>query len=257
MSFSFSDTSTLKGLAQLYAKEIGLNDPTILTGSTTKMQDFAAAVNQALDDFWAIAIPASGTWNLDDTNQTDYPIITTNLVSGQRDYTFLADGSSNLILDIYRIFVLQSSTSTLYQEIYPVDAQSDEYSETWGLTSGQNTTGVPFRYDKTANGIFLDPIPSYNATNGLKLYINREASYFTYTDTTKKPGVPGILHKYFYLKPAAEYARRNNLTNYVALSNEVAKMEGIPGRAGTIEKYFAFRVRDERKQLSMRSINFR
>ena len=205
-----------------------------------------------MDDFWNIALPASGRWQLDDSNQTDYPIITTNLVANQRDYNFTTDETGNLILDIYRVLVLASATGTTYYDIYPVDAQSD--IDTFGLTDGQDTTGTPFRYDKTANGIFLDPIPSYSATNGLKIYINREASYFTTADTTKKPGVPGILHKYFYLKPALDYARRNNLSNYNTLAVEVEKMEG---KGGTIEKHFAFRSRDERKQLTMSPIRFR
>ena len=175
-------------------------------------------------------------------------------MANQRDYTFTTDGSGNLILDIYRVFIFRSATATDYEEIFPVDSQSDRWVLTDGLTRNQTNTGTPSVYDKTANGFFLDPIPSYNATNGLKVYINREASYFTSTDTTKKPGVPGNLHKYFYLKPAAEYARRNNLANQDRLMTEVLKMEG---KGGTIEKQFAFRARDERKGLSMRGISFR
>lgn len=255
MSIQFSDPTNLKGLAQLYATEIGYKNPAEFTNNTTYMKQFAADVNLAMDDFFAIAIPASGTWQLDDSNHGDYPIIKTNIVSGQRDYTFTTDGSGNLILDIYRVAILPSATATLYEEIYPIDAQSDV--DTVGLVQENATTGVPYRYDKTSNGIFFDPIPSYNATNGLKMYINRESSYFAYTDTTKKPGVPGLFHKYFYLKPAAENARRNNLSNAAKLMDEVAKMEGVPGRAGSIAKYFGFRARDERKQLTMSRINFR
>lgn len=209
------------------------------------MAKFTSACNQALDDFWAIAIPASGRWQLDDSNQTDYPIITTNLVANQRDYSFTTDGSSNLILDIYRVFILPSATATDYVEIYPVDAQSD--TNTIGLTANNTTTGVPFQYDKTANGIFLDPIPSYNSTNGLKIYINREASYFTTASTTTKPGVDGRLHKYFYLKPALEYARRNNLANYASIEREVLKLEGIDGNGGLIREVYSNRARDEKR----------
>lgn len=254
MSAQFNDTTNYKGLVQLYEKEIGANRGDV-SGDTNRLKEFTADVNIALDDFWNIAIPASGTWQIDDSNHTDYPIITTNIVANQRDYPFTTDEGGNLILDVYRVFVLTSATATGYVEIFPVDAQSDLYTE--GLTDGQNSTGAPCTYDKTANSIFLDPVPSYNATNGLKLYINREASYFTYTDTTKKPGVPGILQKYLYLKPAAEYARRNNLTNADRLAVEVAKMEGIQGRPGMIEEYFSYRARDERKQLTMARINHR
>ena len=238
-------------MAQHFEEEIGAN-PGDITGNTAKLKMFTALVNAALDSFWNIAITASGTWQLDDSNHTDYPIITTNLVASQRDYSFTTDGSSNLILDIYRVFILSSATDTRYEEISPVDAQSN--IETTGFTDGLNTEGTPYHYDKTANGIFLDPIPSYNATNGLKLYINREVSYFTTADTTKKPGVPGILHAYFYLKPAAQYARRRNLANFPNLEREVIKYEGVNGRGGLIRNHFANRARDERHIMTPKKI---
>lgn len=216
------------------------------------MAQFVSDCNQALDDFWAIAIPASGTWQLDDSGHSDYPIITTDLVASQRDYSFTTDQQGNLILDIYRVFVKLSASSSIYQEIYPIDVQSDIGTE--GFTDGQNLTGTPDHYDKTANGLFLDPIPSYASTNGLKLYINREASYFTTSDTTKKPGVHGDLHKYFYLKPASEYARRNNLANYRNIEREVLKLEGINGRGGLIRETYARREKDVRKIMRPKKI---
>jgi len=255
MSIQFNDTTNLRGLAQFYEKEIGANQGDV-TGNTARMKEFVASCNQALDDFWTVAIPASGIWQLDDSAQTDFPVIKANIVgtpTPQRDYTWTTDGSGNLILDVYKVLILQSATATYYQEIYPIDELETPYNDILAEDTN-NTGGTPYRYGKMANGIFLDPKPNYNATNGLKIYINREATYFTLTDTTKKPGVPGNLHKYFYLKPAAEYARRNNLANQDRLMAEVLKMEG---KGGTIEKQFAWRARDERKGLSMKSINFR
>lgn len=245
MSLVFNDISTFKGLVQLYEKEIGANQGDI-SGNSTKLKEFAADANLALDDYFSIALPVSGTWQLDDSNQTDYPIITTNIVSGQRDYSFTTDQQSNLILDIYKVIVLSSATATIYLEIDP----ADETIET-SLIDGSNIAAVPSRYAKMANGIFLDPIPNYNATAGLKVVINREASYFTSADTTKKPGVPGLHHKYFYLKPAMEYARRNNLTNQDRITAEVLKME-----RDTIPEYFGGRSRDEHRVLKTKSINY-
>lgn len=205
MSRTFNDTTNLNGIVQAYEEEIGANQGDI-SGNTTKLKQFVSATKSAFDRYWSIALTASGKWQLDDSNQTDYPIITTNLVANQRDYAFTTDGSSNLILDIYKAAVLGSATGTLYSEIDPVDAQSEKYSPF--VEDNTSTTGVPSTYDKTSNGIFLNPIPSYSATNGLKVYINREASYFATSDTTKKPGVPGNHHDYFYLYPAMIYARR-------------------------------------------------
>lgn len=238
MSLVFNDTTNYRGLVQVYEDEIGANRGDV-SGNTEKLKKVTADINLALDDFTEMAIRSSGTWQWDDTNQTDYPIITTSLVSGRRDYTFTTDESGNLILDIYKVMVADSGGR--FTEIRPVDVQSQRDTE--GFWDGANTGGTPDKYDKTANGIFLDPIPNYNYTNGLKAYINREASYFTTADTTKKPGVPGIFHKYLALRPAQDYARRNSLDNHDRIQGEVLRMEQ------EIQAYFAFRPRDEKPRL--------
>lgn len=246
MSLQFNDTTAYKGIVQTYEKEAGFN-PGDISGDTTALKLLAADVNLAFDDFWAIALPASGNWQLDDSNQTDYPVMFTNLVQGQRDYSWTVDGSSNLVLDIYKALILPSATATLYQPITPIDAQGDNWND---IQVNVTTQGTPYQYDKTANGIFLDPIPSYNATSGLKIYINREPSYFAYTDTTKKPGVPGLFHRYFAIKPAMEYSRRKGLTSYAGLANEVAQMEKA------IKAYFGKRERDVRPIMRGKKIDY-
>lgn len=244
MSLQFNDVTTRKGIVQIYEKEIGATFGYI-SGNEERLKDFTADCNLAIDDYIAIAIKGSGTWQVDDTNHQNYPIITTNLVSGQRDYTFLVDENGNSILDIYKV-VVKDSTG-IYKELSTVDQQSADSSDlnVDSFIDGQNKTGVPTRYDKTANGIFLDLIPNYDSENGLKVFINREGSYFTYSDTIKKPGFPGLHHKYFALKPALDYARRNNLTSLPRIENDVAILER------KIEDYFSERVKDERRGISV------
>jgi len=221
MSLPFSDLTNFKGIIQIYEKECGFNQGDI-SSNTAKLKAATADVNLAVDDFFTIGFKNSGTWQLDDSNHDDYPIIQTNIISGQRDYSFIEDVQGNLILDIYRVMVADSAG--VFREVFAKDQQTI-YSDTSNYIDGQNSTGIPTTYDKTANGIFLDLIPNYNRTSGLKVYINREGSYFAYDDTTKMPGVPGSFHKYFALKPALDYARRKSLANYNALAIEVAKME--------------------------------
>ena len=240
MSIQFNDTTNRKGLVQFYEKEIGARRG-LISGDSNLLKDFTADVNVALDDYLNLAIKSSGNWQFDDSNQTDYPMIKTNLISGQRSYVFTVDETDNLILDIYRVMVADSAG--VFKEISPIDQQTYG-SNTTSFYDGKNNTGKPETYDKTANGIFLDPIPNYSLTNGLKIFINRETTYFTSSATTKKPGVPGIHHKYFYLKPALEYVRRNSLGNYSALSNQVSLLEE------EIKKYFGLREKDVKKRLS-------
>jgi len=170
-------------------------------------------INQAQDDVYTLGLKARG-WNMDDFNHTHDPFITIDLVDGQRDYHFTDDEQGNLILDIHRVMVRQSATGE-YKTIIPVDIQSDKEEDVKGFIDGNDTEGIPTKYEKTGNGIFLDYIPSYSATAGLKIYISREASYFTGVgDTmTAYSGIDGLCHDYLYLKPAYEYARDKGLTN--------------------------------------------
>lgn len=238
MSIQFNDTTAYKGLVQLYEKDIAVARG-VISGDTNKLKEFTADCNIAFDDFLHLAFNSSGTWQYDDSNHTDFPIITTNLVASQRDYTFTNDESGNLIIDIHRVFV-RNSTTDPYFEIHPVDVQTDNEGIISEIADGLNSEGTPYRYEKTGNGIFLDPIPDTSVTNGLKLYINREASYFISTDTTKKPGVPGILHAWFYKKPAYEYAKRHLLSNVNVLREDVQLLEE------KIKDYFSHRERDKR-----------
>lgn len=243
----FNDTANLTGLVQGYEDAIGAQ-PGDVSGNTIALKKFAARANSALADYWGIALQAEGTWQLDDSNHKqpdgitgNYPIITTNLVAGQRDYSFTTDASGNLILDIYR--VMAADASGTFRTLMPVDVQSQNDMDTF--YDGRDSAGTPTRYDKTANGIFLDLIPNYAREGGLKVYINREASQFAITDTTKKPGVPGIHHDYFFLKPAAEYARIHAPALFAPLQSRVLEMEQA------VRAYFSKRPRDERGRVGV------
>lgn len=212
-------------------------------------------INVALDKVWSIILPAAGKWQLDDTNHADYPIITTNLVQGQRDYSFTSDEQGNLILDIYKVQI--KDPSGIYRDLLPVDQQAQSTLPTdipniaagippSTMTDGQETQGVPTCYDKTGNGIFLDLVPAYDSIDGLRIFINREASYFTVGDTTKKPGFAGIFHEYLALRPSYQYAYRKGLQNTVALQSEMLRMES------EMKAYYGRRDKDTRKRLSPR-----
>lgn len=222
-----------------YTQLIDLIDDNVKTNSVSyTTADKTRDINIALDRVFALIFQVGGTWQFDDSNHTDYPIITTNIVSGQRDYPFTTDEQGNLILDIYKVMV--ADEDGLFREITPVDQQSYAPSN---YTDGLNTQGQPNSYDKTANGIFVDPIPNYNSTGGLKVFINREGSYFTTSDTTKKAGFAGLFHEYLALRPSYQYAFRNSLANTSVLKSEMLEMENA------IMDYYKAREKDVVKTL--------
>jgi len=224
-----------------------LIDLEVKTNTTSyPLADKVLDINVALDDAIDIAIKSCGIGQVDDTNNTDYPIITTDLVLGQRDYSYTQDQTGNLVLDIYKVMIMNSSG--VYEEIPQVDMQSQRGTESF--YDGLNVTGQPTCYDRTGNGIIFDVIPNYNATAGLKMFINREGSYFTVSDTTKKPGIDGRLHEYLVVSPACKFAQRNSLNNEQLLYNRKLLLEK------KISEVYSKKDRGVRKILSKKPINF-
>ncbi len=251
MAIKFNQTTTLDGLVQYYEKEMGY-DYGFISGNTTRLRSFTARANQALDRYFALAIQASGRWELDDTNHGDFNNIYTTLTSGQRDYGITVDDNSAAILDVYKVLILPTSTSTEYVEVYPVDETSSEYIS---IISEGPGVGVPTFYGKRGNSIIFNVTPNYTATRGIKILVNRESHYFEYTDTTQTAGYP-YHQEYFWMRPALEDGRSNmSDSQYTKLRDEVQKLEGDNNRVGLIQKAYGRRNRDEIDFISGESIN--
>jgi len=223
MAIPFNATATKKGLIQLIERRLGFADA-FISGDTTRLARWTADINIAIDKAFHIIFGADGRWQYDDSNHTDYPIINTDIVASQRDYSFTTDANSNVILDIHKV-LYRSSTTAPYVELFPVDVQQDPEWRVSSLADGLETTGQPTHYDKTANGIFLDPVPSANVTKGLKVYINREGHYFSTTDTTETAGFAGLYHEYLAVEPMYRFAVDKGLRNVNILAVEVEKLE--------------------------------
>lgn len=244
MSLQFSDTDNYRGIIQGIEREFGW-DYGYLSGNTIRLKEWTADINLTHDEALALIFNRAGgsPWQYDDTNHSKYPIIKTNLVSGKRDYTFTTDEQGNVILDIYRILV--ADREGVLRDVYNADQQTpdNQNSNTDLFVDGRNETGVPTKADKTANGIFLDYIPNYSVTDGIQLYINREGSYFTHNDTTKKPGIAGLYHEYYIVNPCYRHAQRKNLDNKNSLlERKLALEDGI-------RRHYGFRDRGVKQRL--------
>jgi hypothetical protein len=226
-------------------RRLGLKSPHNLISYS--LADRTADENLALDYILAKIFQVGGRWQFDDSNHTDYPIIMTDLKAGQRDYSFTTDEQGNLILDIYKVMVTNDGGIS-YDEVYPVDMRADEGTN--NLWDNKDVQGSIFRYSKTANGIFLDQLPSADVTNGLKVFINREGSHFTTADTTKKPGFAGSYHEYIGLRPAYRYATDHSMANAEVLKRDMMEMEEA------IKKHYRDRSKDEDLVLQAADINY-
>ena len=204
----FNTPTTHNGIIQRIERDCGFN-PGDISGNAVRLAQFTSDINSAGNEVFDALISSSGRWQIDDTNHTDLPFMYTDLVAGQRDYSFLTDGSGNMVLDIYKVMV--KGSNGIYYEVDPVDVQTDINMQ--GFYSGQDFQGQPRRYDKTGNSILLDAIPSYSSADGLKIFYNRTPYQFLVSDTTKKPGIPGLYHELYVLIPSYAFARGKQLAN--------------------------------------------
>jgi hypothetical protein len=135
-------------------------------------------------------------WQVDDQNNTDLPIVTTDLVAAQSDY--------GLPTDLLRIQAVEVKTDGGdWVRLKPFDQR-----DVTKITDLYTSDGLPKFYDIRGNSIFLEPAPaaaSVTLTAGLKLYISREGDDFASTDTTQEPGFPEPFHRICSLGGVFDY----------------------------------------------------
>jgi hypothetical protein len=229
----FSNTTTLDGLIQ-ECERITLLGTGGISGDTNQLKNFTARINQALDRFFTVALTYDSTWQFDDTNYTDLPIGTGNLVSGQQDYSFASD-----VLTVEKVMIKDSSGS--WHDLDRTDYGNSDSGDLWRLTTGNS--GTPTRYDKFANSILLDPIPNYSSTGGLKVIFKRNASKFVSGDTTKEPGIPSIFHPYLARVASLPFLLENNMDSAGSVNNLIMADEE------RIKQFLGRRNRDDVRRM--------
>lgn len=187
VNLAYSDTTAKNGILQECEFWTGLGDGAI-TGDTTLIKVITARVNAAFDRLVGVLFSTSGDLKWDDNNNTDLPIGTFNITSGQADYTILTDANSLDILNITGIRILASANGTQYFDLSEMSGDDPNAQE--AMSPYSSYTGVPIQYLKRGNTLFLWPMPNYTATNGAKIYFERNPAYFASTDTTKTAGFP-------------------------------------------------------------------
>lgn len=237
----FSDTTNKKGIVQKIDRLCGTVNA---AAGSYPLLDKTVDVNFALANYFMIATKASGRWQVDDTNHTDYPIIYGDIVTSQQDYSFTVDEDGNQILDIFKIRVKypDGTWKTLKQR----DLISYPEDDDW-LNS--NTTGLPTEFDLSANGIFLNAIPNYSLADALEIYVARTGSYFVSTDTTKTAGIPDIHQEYLALRPAYFYCLTKKLPQAAAYKIQLYGENGRGGMEKDIADYYSRRNRSEKPRM--------
>lgn len=207
-------------------------------------------VNNALNWYFILANSSAGNWRpVDDTNQTDYPIVYADIVSGQQDLSFTVDEQGNQILDIYKVRIkdaVSGEWTTLRQINQDV------------ISDGQLSTivsGIPSEYYLTTNGIFLVQEPNFSLTDGLEIWVNRTPTYFLTSDTTKKAGIPWVHHEYLALRPAYFYCLEKGLPQSSDYRVQLYGQDGRGGMEGAIKEYYSKRNKDFSQSITSETVN--
>ena len=203
--------------------------------------------NNALDRVVSLIMQSDGRWQWDDENNTDLPIATTGVVSGQQDYTLSVSHLQMLRVEI------QDSTGN-WTKLKALD-QADVFDQSLEsfptVAAGQTTSGLPVWYDKVGNSLFLYPVPNYSQDASLKVYFKRGPSYFTTADTTKAPGFNSLYHELIPLWIAYNFAIANGK------SNANAVMEQIQLKEDALKDDYSVRGKDDHIGLRARPMSWR
>jgi len=203
-------------------------------------------LNNGLDRVVSLIFQSDSRWTWDDENNTDLPIATTALVSGQQDYALSVSH-----LEIVRAEV--QDTSGDWIKLRPIDSADiyDESVESFPSIASNSTSGVPMYYQKLGNSLMMYPTPNYSQSASLKLFFKRGPSYFATNDTTKTPGFNALYHDLVALWASYNFALANGRSNAQLLYQE------IQAREDALLADYSLRARDDTPQMKARPINWR
>lgn len=236
----FNDTSNNQGVLQEIERMTGLG-ATGITGDATLLKDFTRLVNIWDGRLTMDILLSDGRWQYDDLNIGDINRATTNLVSGQADYSVRTDDNSREIWKVSRVDIKDSNGN--WKQL----KQKDEREITEGYSAYQSTDATPLEFDWDGISLFLLPAPNYNSTAGLKIFFQRESKPFATSGTDSQiPGAASAFHYLWALGPAYEYARDNGKTNVNALRAELEQ-----GRA-EMKEFYATRNKQEKPGLRIK-----
>lgn len=237
MSIIFSDTSGRTGLLQRLEDVTGTQSS---TGFTTAMK--TSYLNQAYAWCMMKFNQFAGVWQVDDSNQTDLPIMTFTSVSGQFDYNFLLDATSNKITEIYEVQVKDLAGNWRKLKLLDYTQFSQPVEEIY------KTPGLPEFYDPGQNGFFVYP-PFSSANAGaatIKVRYARTPVYFATSGAdTRQPGFADAFHDLVYLRAGYSYLRDNRLPQKDDVKQDMKEL------LDEAEVFFGSRARQQKQIIRM------
>ncbi len=212
---------------------------TFLTGLGTDIYlpaERLLSINKYYDQLHSIILDSQDEWDFDDSNLTDLPIASTDLMANTGVYA--------LPSTIYKLNKLEINYGSGFIKVNPLDLNETSLSEDEVLSRA--TVENPF-YRVFSQTIQLYPAPTSDVSGGLKIYYDREVAEFTsaeVTTGTKKPGIDRLWHDYIALGASVDAGLKYTLTNLASLETKLQDMEN------RIRKYYGQKVVDRKYKIT-------
>lgn len=197
----FSNTTLKNGLIQRIEEHTQIGDG-VISGDDTLLKKITAHANEALYDITTEIMKLKDSFEWDDPYKVDFPIATTLLIAGQRDYQF--DNIS--FLKLRRVDVTYDGVN--WYRATPVTSTSlpnglgnDDVIDT-------NFTKTEPMYDPKSFGFWLYPrADAQDVASAAKARIEYARTFdeFTYDDTTKEIPIDRPFHDLVAILTAIKY----------------------------------------------------
>lgn len=209
----WNDAATEQGVVQF------VNDFLEITNTDYSLRAKARSANTWLEKAAFNLMSGSGYWQYDDPNYTNLPVFTTDLVSGQANYTI-----NNTYYSVIKVLIKDPNGNWI--DLEQMDIQQKDAEP---YLTESNPTGTPRKYDIFGDQIALDCDPNYASTGGLKIWVERRPDYFlgddSSEDNAKEPGIPSLFHKYIAYGVAYDYAERRDLPQVNRIQQNLLQYE--------------------------------
>ncbi len=187
----YNDTDNKTGIIQRIERHTQLGDGVISNDDTT-LKQVTADVNETVYELTTEIMLQQDSFDWDDPYKTDYPIATTPLVAGQRDYQF----DSISFLKLKRVDVTFDG-STWYRGTAFDSASLDEALGNDSAVDATFTASEPF-YDPKAFGFWLYPRATAEQValgGSIRIEYSRGHTEYVYSDTTKEAPIDRTFHE--------------------------------------------------------------
>lgn len=206
---------------------------------TYPIEDFIRSANSWYKKVNTWIWQVVGTWEFDDTNYTDFPILSTDLNKGQRDYELPAD-----IQKIEKVNVLWNNE---LKELKPVDKSMVNVP----LETLYKDNGEPICYDITGKSILLYPASNQDIPEGLQVILSRGIKEFQATDTTREPGFVEDYHEALSVGAALDFAIVTNSNKVNFLREKIQLLED------DIKRFYGSTQRNFRPKIIIKRKNYK